>query len=532
MKLKSYGLVLLLFCATPAITYGQEVITGSDEISIDKESEQIVRALDSLTNLHLFDLKQRQTTVKRLNKYGFKPEDIPAYENSVYDYRIRHLDGGIPMQFNAHVKGYIDLYAIKKRNSTERVLGLSQYYFPVFEEELEKANLPHALKYLAIVESALNPFAVSPVGATGIWQFMFGTGKMYDLKVNYYQDDRKDPHKATLAATKFFKDLYSIYGDWLLVVAAYNCGPGNVNKAIRKSGGKMDFWSISPYLPQETRGYVPAFIAVNYVMSYAAEHNLYPMPLKTLPNATDIVMVKGPVNLSQISEQLDMTEDLIALLNPSLKLKMIPQSFDTYPVRLPIKLVSQWEKVKDTVYAIARAKYSPEPDLVREVTDSGFMLTSNVKPPKSKTEVQSGTEQSTDSEETPARKSKRVSYTVKKGDNLKVLASNFDVDISEIKSWNNIKGNVIRVGQKITIMKPTEEVSKYAAVENHSASKKQTVAVVKDNYSVYTVKKGDTLWSISQKFSKMTVAELKKVNKLGHNGDNLREGMKLKVLKG
>lgn len=530
-------LLLIAISSLGTKVYAQDSVSESAGIT-EKETETIVRNLDSLTNLHLFDLKQRPSLVKRLNKYGFRTDDVPTYEPNVYDYRIRHLDGGIPFVYNQYVQPYIDLYSVRKRGLTEKAMGLSQYYFPMFEEELEKANLPHSLKYLAVVESALNPFATSPVGATGIWQFMYGTAKMYDLKINYFIDERRDPAAATRAAVKFFKDLYSIYNDWLLVVAAYNCGPGNVNRAIRKSGGKMDFWSIRQYLPEETRGYVPAFIAVNYVMNYTAEHNLYPTPLKTLPTQSDIVMVKGPVNFNVISQYIDVNEETLALLNPHLKQKSVPKSFESYPLRLPVKLVGVWDKFKDTIYAATLPQYNSQPEIVKEVTDSGYAKASNssevpsnistIFNSNSKSEDNTASDSGQNDEATTSNK--KLAYTVKRGDNLRQIADNFDVEVAEVKRWNKLSSTKIRVGQKLAIYKDQKESQTYAQVENYSSSKKRSISDTKQRYSTYTVRKGDTLWSISNKFSKMTVADLKKINKLRNT--SLKAGMKLKVIKG
>ena len=238
--------------------------------------DPIVAMLDSLVNInHVIrysylnpDNKQPESTT------GF---GVPSFSDEEYALRMSRIPTPIRLTYNQSVKNYIDLYSLRRRELTSRIMGLSNLYFPMFEEVLDREGLPLEFKYLSVVESALNPLAVSPMGATGLWQFMFNTGKLYDLKVTSYLDDRKDPYKSTVAACKYFKDMYSIYGDWLLVIASYNCGPGNVNRAINRSGGKTNFWEIEKYLPSETRGYVPAFIAVCYLMNYSREHNLFPI---------------------------------------------------------------------------------------------------------------------------------------------------------------------------------------------------------------------------------------------------------------
>jgi membrane-bound lytic murein transglycosylase D len=241
---------------------------------------------------------------------------------------------------------------MRKRGLTERVMGLAQIYFPMFEEHLDRFNMPLELKYLAIVESALNPVAKSRVGATGLWQFMYGTGKAYNLKVTSLVDDRRDPLKSTIAACEHMNDLYRMYGDWLLVLAAYNSGAGNVNKAIRRSGGKMDFWQIRPFLPLETRGYVPAFIAVNYVMSYAAEHNLRPVQPLFHHFEIDTVIVKDVLTFSQISNMLNIPVEEIEFLNPAYKSRIIPATRDnTYVLRLQKKNIAGYVINEAQLYA-------------------------------------------------------------------------------------------------------------------------------------------------------------------------------------
>ena len=534
---------------------------------MSEETEAIEATLDSLTNLHYFDLRKRSQTVKRLNKYGFRPEDVPTYDDSVYAYRIDYLERDMPFEFNPYVKAYIDLYAVRKRNLTEKVLGLSQYYFPVFEEALEKAGLPHSLKYLAVVESALNPNAVSRSGATGLWQFMYGTAKMYNLRVNYYYDERRDPYAATMAAVAFFKDLYSIYKDWMLVLAAYNCGPGNVNKAIRKSGGKRDYWSLRPYLPVETRGYVPAFIAVSYVMNFAAEHNLYPTPMISLPSSTDLVTVEGPVYLRDLCPHLDMDEPSLSILNPALKLKYIPQSHDNYPMRIPAKLVSGFEKKKEQIFAGIRksaetstvATRSSDSDVNRQIIIANSLSTPKKDDKNDDSQEKSSAQPNEDG-------LLRLRHEVIKGDNLRRIAEHYNVTIEDLRTWNQLPNNVIRIGQELDIY--TKEAPKYAlsnsdarsltvlpddqpavpifnrrnrrSIERQQHSRRHQLAD-NDNDSprrgrkekkggkTYTVKNGDSLWSIAERTGQ-SVESIKKANKLG-SGNKLKKGQKLKIPK-
>jgi membrane-bound lytic murein transglycosylase D len=504
---------------------------------MNEESEAILSTLDSLTNLHYFDLKKRNQQVKRLNKYGFRPDDVPTYDDSIYNYRIAFLERDMPFTYNEYVKGFINLYAVRKRNLTEKILGLSQYYFPIFEEALEKAGLPHSLKYLAAVESALNPNAISPAGATGIWQFMYGTARMYNVKINYYYDERRDPYAATQAAVAFFKDLYSIYKDWMLVLAAYNCGPGNVNKAIRKSGGKRDFWSIRPYLPVETRGYVPAFIAVSYVMNFAAEHNLYPTPLITLPTVTDVVAVEGPLYIKDITQHLEVEEETLTLLNPALKLRYIPQSHDFYNLRLPAKLVSVFERKRENIVAGLRKPETNSFVSTENPNNNSVSLVSNeVKDPSNSNNA------SNSQDEKVANGLYKTKYTVERGDNLRRIAEKYSVTIAEIRDWNNLPNNIIRVGQGLEIFvkqlpenqtalrdsdnQPEEDRSVFSSFRRGKKHKQESK---RDKYKTYTVRNGDTLWSIAQKTGH-EVSELKRLNGIRKSA-NLKKGQKLKLPK-
>ena len=264
--------VLVLASSFGNNIYSQAAATTTASEEIKPFDDPIIELMDSLVmlnNIVRFNSISNSTEGITSNK------DLPHYSDEIYEQRMAKIYSPIPLVYNEEVKRYIELYAYKRRALTSRVMGLSDLYFPLFEEVLDKEGLPLEFKYLAIVESALNPIAVSKMGATGLWQFMYNTGKMYNLKINSYYDERRDPIKSTHAACRYFKDMYKIYGDWLLVIAAYNCGPGNVNKAIRRSGGKRNFWEIAKYLPSETRGYVPAFIAITYVMHYANEHQIF-----------------------------------------------------------------------------------------------------------------------------------------------------------------------------------------------------------------------------------------------------------------
>lgn len=350
-----------------------------------------------------------------LNIYGFEEEDVPVYADSVYAMRLSILETEIPLAYNKYVRGYIDLYTLRRRALVSKMLKLSQYYFPVIEEIFDREGVPLELKYLAIIESALNQNAVSPVGAAGMWQFMAPTARIFGLKSTYAYDERREFIQSTEAAVRYFKNSYKIYNDWLLVIASYNCGPGNVNKAIRHSGGKHDFWSIMPYLPRETRGYVPAFIAAAYTMNYASEHNIYPSE-NDLTIHLDTVMVDNRYSIDQLAFGLNMSVDEIRQLNPGLRRGSLPFTSDKIALTLPYQKAIRFYSMNDTaVTNQMMAMYNERPhNMVKRQDDL-------------------------------------IIYKVHKGEMLAELASRFNVKVRDLKRWNRIKGNKIHKGQKLKI---------------------------------------------------------------------------------
>jgi len=331
------------------------------------------------------------------------------------------------MPFNNSVKAFIELYTVRKRQQMEYMLGMSDYYFPIFEHVLNANNLPLELKNLPIIESALNATAVSRVGAAGLWQFMIPTGRMYGLEVNSLVDERLDPVKSTHAAARFLKDLFSMYGDWHLVIAAYNCGPGNVNKAIRRSGGKRDYWAIYPYLPAETRGYVPIFIAANYSTHYAAQHNICKAKVN-MPVITDTIMIKEKVHFEQISQVLNIPIEQIKLLNPQYKKNYIPGNIKPYALCLPLNYANGFYEKYDEI-----VKHNAD-TLINNRRDETEILTIT----KPVTTTVRG----------------QVKYhTVKKGQTLGYIAAKYGTSVTKLKKANNIKGSMIQLGQRLKIVK-------------------------------------------------------------------------------
>src|SRR3954469_4392877 len=282
--------------------------------------------LDSVSTQKMFETAFSRPSFPKNNKYHFAEDSVPTYDDYTYQARLAKLDALSPFDlvYNDHVKGFINMYTVRKRESVSRMMGMAQLYYPMFEEIMDKYNIPLELKHLAVIESALIPYARSKAGATGLWQFMYPTGKMYGLTVTSYLDQRCDPYKATVAAAEYLKTLYGMFGDWQMVLAAYNAGPGTISKAIRRSGGKKTYWEIRPYLPKETQGYVPAFIAANYVMNYYQEHNIYPeIPRKTYFEV-DTVIVKEPMTFEQIGAALDVPVEEIKYFNPQYRKNVIP----------------------------------------------------------------------------------------------------------------------------------------------------------------------------------------------------------------
>jgi membrane-bound lytic murein transglycosylase D len=455
--------------------------------------------------------------------------------DEVYAARLKKLNSVMKLPYNDVVRKCIDQYVGRRRNLVEYILGVEHFYFPMIEQELDRNNLPIELKYLSIVESALNPSAVSRAGATGLWQFMLGTGKSYGLEINSLVDERRDPIKSTQAACAYFKDLYNIYGDWNLVLAAYNCGPGNVNKAIRRAGGSTDYWTIFPYLPRETRLYVPFFIAVNYVMNYYANHQLYPAQT-SMPVATDTVMVNQPIHFDQVAEVLNVDKELLRLLNPQYKRDIVPGNSQPRAIRLPSLQAYAFVEKEETI-----ANH-------RKDEIFGGSTTISAQP-------------------------ERIVHKVKRGETMARISSKYGVSSAEIKKWNKLKSNNLVAGRNLVIYidnggyatstpataptppsptlaytttpsassesvsqvidseEKTEELQSIDATQTAQKSSPEVKATPKKpapQYQTYKVKSGDTLSSIARK-SGTTYEKLMKLN--GMSKTNLRVGQSIKVPK-
>ena len=368
----------------------------------------------------------------------------PVFDKEVYIDRLKRLPTIIEMPYNDVVQKFIDRYSGKLRRSVSYMLGASNFYMPVFEEALEAYNLPLELKYLPVIESALNPIAVSRVGATGLWQFMIGTGKRYGLEVNSLIDERRDPVKASYAAAHYLSDLYKIFDDWSLVIAAYNCGPDKVNKAIHRAKGSADYWNIYPYLPKETRGYVPAFIAANYIMNYYCDHNICPM-VTELPLKTDTVVVNKDLHLEQIAQVLNINIQHLRNLNPQYRRDIVNGLNKPMTVRLPATLIGSFIDQEDSIYNFK----TDELLLKRSVVE-----VNQEEPKVSRHSYYSSRHRSSatrsKSRKSRSRKSKRGgrNVTIKSGDTLSEIAERNHTTVAKLRKLNKISGNHIRAGKK------------------------------------------------------------------------------------
>lgn len=356
----------------------------------------------------------------------------PEFSDSVYIDRLSRMPTVMEMPYNEIVRKFIDMYAGRLRNQVAFMLSACNFYMPIFEEALDTYGLPLELKYLPIIESALNPSAVSRAGASGLWQFMLNTGKIYGLESNSLVDERRDPIKATWAAARYLKDMYAIYQDWNLVIAAYNCGPGTINKAIRRAGGKTDYWEIYNYLPKETRGYVPAFIAANYVMTYYCKHNICPMETN-IPESTDTIQVNKNLHFQQIADLCNVPMDQIRSLNPQYKKEIIPGESKSYTLRLPQNAVSSFIDRQDTIYAHRAGELFKNRRTVAIRDDS-----SASKRRGSSAKAGSGTP---------------TYYKIKNGDTLGAIAAKYGVRVKDLQNWNGLRGTNISAGKRLKIYK-------------------------------------------------------------------------------
>jgi membrane-bound lytic murein transglycosylase D len=506
------------------------LVKADDKDTIKVDDGILVSAfddnLDSLLNLYYVQMGVQIEDADSMI-YLNADSTFAEFPDSVYIDRLGRLPVIMDLSYNRVVKNFIDMYTHNRRDRVQIMLRLTDYYFPMFEEIFDQYGIPEELKYLSIIESALNPRAVSRAGATGMWQFMYYTGKTYGLTINSLVDERRDPLKSTIAAASFLKDLHDIYNDWTLVIAAYNCGPGNVNKAIRRSGGKRNYWDLYYYLPRETRGYVPAFIAASYVMNYSKEHKLYPASVD-FEFHTDTIMIHDKLHLKQVAEVMGIPIEQLRDLNPQYKYDIIPGDIKAFALRIPQKQSMRFIELQDSIFAWK---------------DSVFFNKDNI--------IISPTAKTTYLADLPADKYTKLIYTVKSGDNLGFVSTWYNVQLSDIRYWNNIRQNMIRSGQRLVIYVPKGKAEKYRNIENMTFAEKQTMVgkpIVNPaelntgtytatleipqsgDFVYYTVRSGDTLWEIAKKFPGVTDSDIASLNNM-REMDSIKPGQIIKIRK-
>ncbi len=487
--------------------------------------------LDSMLNLYY--IQQVGTTIDFVNDLTAEDSLLTNIPDSVFIERLSRIHSKIKLTYNKVVRRYIEMYTQRKKERLQVMLGLADFYFPIFDDIFDYYGLPNELKYMSIIESALNPRARSRTRAVGIWQFMYGTGKLYGLEINGLVDERRDPIKETHAAAQFSKDLYEIFGDWQLVIAAYNCGPGNVSRAIRRAGGKRDFWDIYPYLPRETRGHVPAFIAAVYIFNYYKEHNLIPIK-SAFPPKIDTIMVHEDLHFAQIAEVLNIPIELIRDLNPQYIHDIIPAKGTSYPLTLPIEYSVKFIDLADSIYAYKDSVFFNKNELLKEPAK------------RNKNKYYTKTLRSKSGYEV-------IQYTVKQGDNLGLIADWFDCRVNDILDWNDLYSSRIKAGQKINIYVPKSKVNYYKQINSLSFDQKQHLndnsgnikkndnklqsnasAISKnpvdEKFEYYTVKEGDSLWEIAQRFKGISLEDIKKWNNLPNGKIYPGQQLKIKTL--
>lgn len=490
-----------------------------DSIKRSFVNDDIASCVDSLWTKELTDLNIYNDLTKDIESINTDEKVDYELPTELLKSRLEAMNAKSPfnIQYNQGLENIIKSFLKNRKKSFERLMSISDYYFPMFEEVFSKQNIPLEIKYLAIVESALNPKAVSRVGATGLWQFMYQTGKQYNLKIDSYIDERSDPLKATNAAAQYMANMFAIFGDWELVLASYNSGPGNVSKAIRRSGGQQNFWSIKQNLPKETQGYVPAFLATMYLYEYHKEHGIKPNKAIVQHFATDTVMIKKQMSFKQISDLLDVPVSQLQLLNPSYKLNVIPQYQDqSHYLRLPKEKIGVFVSNEDKIYAYIQheADLKNNNPFFKNVTATAIAATIE----KPSYPVGSSTQY----------------YKVKQGDNLSSIANKYNVDINDLKKWNKLNGNSVSYGKILTIVTSEKEnntavVAAETKINKTEKIKKEVKAdtlIANNKTTNYIVQKGDNLNRIAEE-NKVTVAQIKEWNKL--SGNTIQAGMNLQL---
>jgi membrane-bound lytic murein transglycosylase D len=443
---------------------------------------------------------------------------------------FQNMQRSIPLQYNSIVQSFVDYFIYKKPSFTKKMLERKNFYFPIFEKYLAKYNMPDELKYLSMLESGLNPKAISHAKAVGLWQFMKPTGKDFGLRVDEYVDDRMDIEKSTEAACKYFRQLYNIFGDWELVLASYNTGPGNLRRAIRRAGNITNYWQLHPYLHKDTRAYVPQFTAIMYMMNHADEYGIFAEEIME-PVAVEKVIIDGFLDLEIFSNMSGISIDDIQKHNPSILKGVLPSHSRGFELKIPVENYAFFEANRQMILdssqrqngvsvMLASSKDMPENGVViigggstrASIDDNG--TEENEKPEKLEDEIKK------------IRKVKKKIYTVKRGDVLNRIADKYDVDMYDLKVWNHLKSSKIMRGQKLVIFDNVEEVVEVERTIKEERKSKKTIDKAKPKYHV--VQRGDTLWSISQRYGGISIEKIKKINGLRSNA--VKKGQKLKIV--
>ena len=533
--------------------YGQD--EGHDGVGLSPE-DYTAEVSDSLLNIwYAHRMASDDTEEFDMDSVRFE-SNVP---DEVYIERLKKMNSFISLPYNDIVKNYIILYSEKMPTKMAHMLGLCQYYMPIFDETFNKHDLPEELKAMAIIESAMNPLAVSRAGAKGMWQFMYATAKMYGLHIDSFVDERMDPFKAADAAARYLQDAYEIFGDWNLAIASYNCGAGNVNKAIRRSGGKRAFWDIWPYLPRETRGYVPAFVGALYAMTYYKEHGIKPEAIE-MPIHVDTFKINKQLHLKQVAELTGAPLEELKNLNPQYRHDIIPGNSKEYILRLPYTYTNAFIEHEDSVYThkydeffnpttIKKIQDGADGERIVYVVKNGDYLgriasrnrctvaqikrwnglkSNNIRvgqrlviyrggggPSTSSSSSSTTAAASSSSSSSTQSSTPTGTYTVKSGDTLSGIATRHGVTVNQLKQWNGLTSNNIRVGQKLKL--------------NSSSSASAASASSSGDYSTYTVKSGDSLYSIAKNYSGVSAQDIMNFN--GMSSSNIKPGMKIKIPK-
>ena len=472
--------------------YADSETKNSNTVAIE---EYTTAVSDSLLSLYYVQKKiaQSEEDYYDMDSVRFQ-SNVP---DSVYIERIRQMNSFITLPYNDIVKNYIIKYSEKMPSSIGKILGLCEYYMPIFQEIFNQYDMPEELRAMAVIESAMNPLAVSRVGAKGMWQFMYSTAKNYGLHIDSFVDERLDPIKSAHAAAQYLQDAYDIFGDWNLAIAAYNCGAGNVNKAIRRSGSRA-FWDIWPYLPRETRGYVPAFVGALYTMNYYKEHGIRPVSVET-PAHVDTMHINKMLHLKQVRDLTGAPLDMLKDLNPQYTHEIIPGNTKEFILKLPYEYSNAFIDHEDSIYVHKASEYF-NPTTLKKIKDGA------------------------DGE--------RITYRVQSGDYLGKIASRYRCTVSQIKRWNNLKSNDIRVGQRLIIYRggsaPASSSSASSSAKTTSSTSNATVSS-NGEYLTYTVQSGDSFYSIAKNYPGVSANDIMNFN--GLSSSKIRPGMKIKIPK-